>query len=386
MPLDVCICTHNPKLEILAVALKAIANQTLSKDAYQVWIIDNASDPPISDRDLDILAQAGVNYQLLQQPRLGTMYARELASQVIPGEAIVLVDDDNELSPNYLEVAIDILDRQPEIGYFGGKLLSGIKVSYPNWMEQLLPYLGIKDEGDEPISKCIEGEYYWGKWEPPCAGAVIRKVVLQRYFENLQRLAPNVAIGRQGKQGLLSMADSWLASCAYELGLACSYQPRLQLVHHVNPERLKFEYFFRLLYNYGRSDVILRRILDRQININKIESIAEKVRWWENGAISIGYLACLLAVEAGFNDELDRDHPVDFMTILDRYFAEKKLASQAESIELAAIQLELATVQNELIATKQALNLASVQRREFEQTKLWRFHKILCRFKQSILT
>jgi glycosyltransferase involved in cell wall biosynthesis len=378
MPLDVCICTHNPNQEVLAISLKAIANQTLSKDDYQVWIIDNASEPPISDRDLDILTQAGVTYQLLREPRLGTMYARELASQVIPGDAIVLVDDDNELLPDYLEVAVAILAQHPEIGYFGGKLLSGIKVAYPNWMEQLLPYLGIKDEGNEPISKYIEGEYYWGKWEPPCAGAVIRKVVLQRYFENLQRLAPNVAIGRQGKQGLLSMADSWLASCTYELGLACSYQPRLQLIHHINPERLKFEYFLRLLYNYGRSDVILRRILDRQINVNEIESIHEKVQWWENGDISVGYLVCLLAVEAGFSNELDRDHPVDVITILDQYFSDKSAKSRQELIDT---QNGLVAAQSELISTQQALNAAHAQIKSMEQTKLWRVRKALSRLK-----
>ena len=371
MRLDVCICTHNPRIEILAIALKAIANQTLSKGAYQVWIIDNASEPPICEQDLAPLVQAGVSYHLFQESRLGTMYARELASKIIPGEAIVLVDDDNELAPNYLETAIEILDRHPEIGYFGGKLLSGIKVSYPKWMDQLLPYLGIKDEGDEAISKYIEGEYYWGKWEPPCAGAVIRKVVLQKYFENLQRLAPNVEIGRKGKQGLLSMADSWLASCAYELGLFCSYQPRLQLIHHINPERLKFEYFFRLLYNYGRSDVILSRILDRKIKLNKVESIEEKVTWWEKGSISTGYLTCLLAVEAGLNDELEHDNSVDFITILDRYFVEKSAKSNQE----------LLATQGELLASQQALDAAHAQIKSMEQTKTWRIRKIFSRAK-----
>jgi hypothetical protein len=329
--LDVCICTHNPKPELFTLILKAIANQTLSKDAYQVWIVDNASNPAISEDDLSPLAQVGVIYHLLREERLGTMYARELISQAVPGESLVLVDDDNELLPNYLEVAANILENHPEIGYFGGKLLSGIKVDYPEWMNEVLPYLGIKDEGDEPISKRIEGDYYWGNWEPPCAGAVIRKVVLQKYFEELQKLPPNLVLGRQGKKGLLSMADSWLAHCTYQIGLECSYQPQLQLIHHIDPERLKVEYFLRLLYNYGRSDVIFKRILNQPIQENAIESISQKIGWWRGKGISTAYFLCLMAWEAGFNDELNGKNLADFFNILDLAF-NKKEAEEAQII------------------------------------------------------
>jgi glycosyltransferase involved in cell wall biosynthesis/peptidoglycan hydrolase CwlO-like protein len=359
MPIDICICTHNPKVEIFTLILAAIANQTLSKDAYQVWIIDNASDPPISDENLAPLARAGVTYHLLHEPRLGTMYARELASQSIPGDALILVDDDNELSPNYLETAVEILNLHPEIGYFGGKLLSGIKVDYPEWMEELLPYLGIKDRGDIPVSKCIEGDYYWGEWEPPCAGAVVRKVVLQQYFQNLQKLPPNLVLGRRGKKGLLSMADSWIAHCAYELGLECAYQPRLQLIHHINPERLQFEYLVRLLYNYGRSGVILKQILNQPIHSNSIDSISEKIEWWQSGGISVGYFICLIALEAGFNDELHRDNPVEFISILEQSF-QKSLATNKQDVtttqqDLTATQQELTTSRQDLTTSRQDL-------------------------------
>jgi glycosyltransferase involved in cell wall biosynthesis len=342
--IDVCICTHNPRLPVFTRILTAIANQTLSKDAYQVWIIDNASDPPISDRDLAPLAEAGVTYHLLQEPRLGTMYARELASQAIPGDALILVDDDNELLPNYLEVAVEILDRHPEIGYFGGKLLSGIQATYPQWMEQLLPYLGIKDEGDEPIAKCIEGDYYWGKWEPPGAGAVIRKVVLAKYFDSLRQLPPDLVIGRQGKKGLLSLADSWLAHCAYQLGLECAYQPRLQLIHHINPERLQLEYFLRLLYGYGRSHVILRRIIDRPIPPIQNDAVYQHLERWQNSSISVGYFVCLLAWEAGYNNELFReDGEFDFISLLDRYFAESLRSQQ----QVRSLQQQIQSLEND---------------------------------------
>ncbi len=299
MPIDVCICTHNPRLEIFTLILTAIANQTLSKDNYQVWVIDNASHPPIGDRELTPLAQSGITYHLLQEPRLGNMYARQVAAKVIPGESLVFVDDDNELSLNYLEIAVEILAKHPEIGYFGGKLLSGIKVAYPEWMEPALPYIGIKDAGDQEISQRLEGNYYWGNWEPPGAGSVVRKNVLQKYFETLEKLPQNLVLGRQGIKGLLSCEDSLIAKCSYDLGLQCSYQPKLKLIHHIKPERLQFNYFFKLLFNYGRSYVLLNRAIEQKIEHDVVIESFKAFKSWINRSISLDYLICILAKEAG---------------------------------------------------------------------------------------
>lgn len=309
MKIDICICTHNPRLEILTIVLNAIANQTIGKDNYQVWIIDNGSSPPLSTTDIKQLATAGITYNLLCEPRLGIMYARELASRATTGDVVIFVDDDNELMPNYLEVAADILASHPEIGFFGGKLLSGIKVEYPNWMNELFGYIGIKDCGDLPISRCLKGDYDWGEWEPPTAGSVVRRQVLQRYFEKLKLIPPDLVIGRQGSQGLLSSEDSLIAKCCYELGLECAYQPQLQLIHHISDRRLQFGYFVRLLFNYGRSYVLLRKAMGQRVDNNALISVAKALKWWLEKSISLEYLICVLAKEVGFVYELWRSNP-----------------------------------------------------------------------------
>ena len=63
--IDVCVCTHNPRAEIFQVILQAIANQTIGREAYQVWVIDNASNPPISSADLAVLTTAGIKHQTI---------------------------------------------------------------------------------------------------------------------------------------------------------------------------------------------------------------------------------------------------------------------------------------------------------------------------------
>ena len=48
---------------------------------------------------------------------------------------------------------------------------------------------------------------------------------------------------------------------AHRVDLACSYQPELQVIHHLDNRRFKATYLFKLFYGYGRSYVLLERIL-----------------------------------------------------------------------------------------------------------------------------
>uniref|UniRef100_A0A832H5C0 Glycosyltransferase family 2 protein n=1 Tax=Oscillatoriales cyanobacterium SpSt-402 TaxID=2282168 RepID=A0A832H5C0_9CYAN len=258
MVLDVCICTHNPRRDIFVIVLNAIANQTLSKDAYKVWVIDNCSTPPVTDIDLLPLKNVGVDYQIVLEPQLGNLHARRRAVEETNGELLVFVDDDNELTSHYLETAVAIAANNPNLGCFGGKLLLASTIPHPKWIEPLLPYLAVRDFGDDIITNLSN---HWGEWEPPTAGAGVRRQVLKRYLERLSEIPEALKLGRRGRSGLLSCEDSLMMRGAYDLGLECSYQPGLVLIHHLNPTRFKLLYLLKLMYSYGRSHVILERTL-----------------------------------------------------------------------------------------------------------------------------
>lgn len=300
---DVCICTHNPRLELFSLVIKAIANQTLHKSTYKVWIIDNASYPPIKDTSLTHLSTSGISYEILREPKLGIVFARTLAIKSSTSEIIIFVDDDNELPANYLENALNIFAAHPEIGMCGGKLLLPKDILYPSWIQPIIPYLGVKDAGEQPMSGTCQNNYDWRIWEPPTAGAVIRKSVTQNFLQVLETIPNHLILGRRGK-GLLGSEDSLLAYCAYQSGLECSYQPSLQLIHHISSHRLKFTYLLKLLFAYGQSYVLLRKAMNQPISHGMIGSIPKRMDWWLKNHNSRRHLACMSAWELGFMYEL----------------------------------------------------------------------------------
>ncbi len=303
MKIDICICTHNPRPEIFAIVLTAIAHQTISKDSYQVWIIDNGSTPAISDQDLAPLRSVGLKYHSISEPKLGIMYARRRAIEATNSELILFVDDDNELQLDYLANALEIAENNPTIGCFGGKLLIAPALIYPNWIEPFLPYLAIKDPSDTEITKCGKIQE-WGLWEPPTAGMIVRREITTLYLKRLAELPDTLLLGRKGNQGLLSSEDSLLARGSYELGLSCSYQPQLKLIHHLNPQRFRLIYMIKLLYSYGRSNVLLDRALDipvQPMSVNDLVGFLLSRVWHRHKeAQSIQQFLCNFARDLGY--------------------------------------------------------------------------------------
>jgi hypothetical protein len=62
---------------------------------------------------------------------------------------------------------------------------------------------------------------------------------------------------------------------AHRVDLACSYQPTLQAIHHIDNRRFRFRYLLRLFYGYGRSFVRLERILGEPLPPLSVKSAWE---------------------------------------------------------------------------------------------------------------
>ncbi len=59
--ISVIICTHNPRPDYLGRVLEALKAQTLSKDQWELLLIDSASDDPIAGR-VDLLWQPNAKH------------------------------------------------------------------------------------------------------------------------------------------------------------------------------------------------------------------------------------------------------------------------------------------------------------------------------------
>ncbi len=298
--LAVVLCTYNPCREVLGRTLDSLRRQTLAADRYELIIVDNNSSPPLAAGELEALA--GRSIRLVREGRQGLIFARRAGIRAVTAPLIVWIDDDNFLDPAYLETALEIAAREPEIGLFGGIAEPAWDRPAAGWKKPLLGYLGIRDYGDRPITS---REPHWGHWEPIGAGMVARTIIARAYADFIEQSPRAGALGRKGN-ALLSCEDSLLARIANRLGYACSYQPALRLKHHMPPDRLKTTYLARLVYGMGRSYVRLEHLLDRTEALDAIGPLdlirRAAARFKNNGLAGLVELAWDLGYRAELED------------------------------------------------------------------------------------
>ncbi len=258
MKLDVCLCTHDPRPDVLDLAIRSLARQTVGPQAFRVIVVDNASTPPLRDEVLGPLRAAGIDATLTREEKPGLTQARLHAIHRTEAPWMLFVDDDNELADGFIAEGLAFAASRSDVGCFGGKLQLPESVRPPRWAIPFLPYLGIKDAGDAVVTGAARE---WGPWEPAGAGFWIRRDQLEAYRARIERDARSLRLGRSGRNGLASCEDSLMAREGLKLGLLNAYVPALALRHHLDPARFRVGYLLRLMRGYGQSHVLLETIL-----------------------------------------------------------------------------------------------------------------------------
>lgn len=112
---SVIIPTYN-RLRVLRRALSSLAAQTLPPDRYEVVVVDDGSDPPLTSADFP-----AVPYRLTlqRQDHQGPTAARNLGARVSHGGVLVFVDDDVCADPRALESMRDHCRVHPHVVVIG---------------------------------------------------------------------------------------------------------------------------------------------------------------------------------------------------------------------------------------------------------------------------
>jgi glycosyltransferase involved in cell wall biosynthesis len=246
---SIVICSHNPRRAYLERTLKALREQTLPRDQWELIIVDNASAKSLqTEWDIGWHPQS----RHVAEARLGLTYARLTGIREARGEFIIFVDDDNVLDSSYVEIACSIAKRFPQIGAFGGSVAGEFEMTVPEWAQPYLEGLCIKQISRERWAN----EFSWSDAVPYGAGMCVRRAVAQRYCTEVEKEELRRGLDRAGAR-LTSAGDLDLAWTAIDLGLGTGRFPELKIIHLIPSERLTEEYIVRLYAGFAYSNTIL---------------------------------------------------------------------------------------------------------------------------------
>jgi hypothetical protein len=210
LAVSVVIPTHNPRRDYLARVIEALRQQTLSKDRWEVVVVDNGSREAleVASRQTSVVSEKAncvdliwhPNARVVREEMLGLTFARLRGFAEAKGELIVMVDDDNLLAPGYLATAVEIAQERPMLGAFGGRCLPEFEHEPPEWLKGITSGLGVRDLGEKPVVYPCEGEKV-GKYEGESGGLQDQETKRPRGEETAGSLQMAVGSWQGGENG-----------------------------------------------------------------------------------------------------------------------------------------------------------------------------------------
>jgi glycosyltransferase involved in cell wall biosynthesis len=246
--ISVIICSHNPRADYLQRTLQALQQQTLPMTAWELLLVDNGSESPLS-QTINLSWHGAARH--LHEPRLGLTFARLRGIRAAAGKTLVFLDDDNIADPNYLEQVVRIGESHFWLGAWGGQITPEFESTPPDWTRPYWCYLALRD---------IERDVWSNRLDfasAPCgAGLCVRMNVAVAYAESVDKNPLRQMLDRRGTK-LNSGGDSDLAFTACDLGKGVGLFKELRLKHLIPPSRLKPEYLANLLEGISYSTIVV---------------------------------------------------------------------------------------------------------------------------------
>jgi GT2 family glycosyltransferase len=193
---------------------------------------------------------------MVDEPRQGLSHARNRGISVAQGAVIAIIDDDEEVNPEFAAAYLDFFDRHPEAAMAGGKVVPRYETGRPRWMSRFTerPIAGTLDLGahEKPFGRaagqgagCGRRGYVTGY--PAGGNMAVRREVFERHglFDT--------SLGRTGGR-LIGGEEKELFARVTAAGEAVWWMPGAVIYHISPPSKLTSDYFRRLSRGVGASE------------------------------------------------------------------------------------------------------------------------------------
>lgn len=241
--LSLIVATFN-RSEQLLTTLRSVALQSHRAEEWECIVVDNNSKDntrAVVEKFISEHATLNIRYKFVEEQ--GLSFARNGGIREAKGDIVAFIDDDERIVADFVSAYISLFDLHPDAMSAGGEIIAEYPTGRPRWMSRYT---------EEPIANPMSfGQHIrlFPEGRIPGGGnmAVRRKALdIVGLFDT--------SLGRTGKS-LTGGEESDLFERMAEHEMACYYVPRAVMYHIIPSEKLTLDYFKRLNFNNGRSQL-----------------------------------------------------------------------------------------------------------------------------------
>lgn len=241
--LSLLIATYN-RSSWLVRTLQSVIEQDAPLDEWECVVVNNNSTDDTAERFAEFAAQhPEVNMRMVTELNQGLSYARNRGIRESSGEYIAIIDDDERIAPGFITAYISLFDSTPDAVAAGGPIIAEYPHGRPVWMSYFTEraianqmHLGNK------VKEYPEG------YIPGGGNMALRRSAIRRYG------VFDISLGRVGNS-LVGGEESDLFERLRIAQAKYYYTPDAVMYHIIPKEKLTVDYFTRLCYNVGVSQL-----------------------------------------------------------------------------------------------------------------------------------
>ncbi|HEV7333526.1 MAG TPA: glycosyltransferase family A protein [Flavisolibacter sp.] len=240
--ISVIICTYN-RADYIINAVESLYQQTLSKDAFEVFVVDNNSIDNTGELVQEYMtAYSDFHLHYITETRQGASFARNTGSAFARSPLLCFMDDDAVAERDYLERILIFFKNNPDATGLGGRIIPRYIPEEPKWMSHHVSSM----VGNFDYSKTVT-EFKPGKY-PLESNMIVRKKdfdAINGFNTALPGVKGTLRIGGEGKDFFLRLQQR---------GAKIFYDPNIVVHHVVEVKKLTPHYLYRVASGYGRGE------------------------------------------------------------------------------------------------------------------------------------
>jgi glycosyltransferase involved in cell wall biosynthesis len=293
---SIVVCTYNGAKKLNDL-FRYLLNLKVSCFQYEILIVDNNSTDDTFEL-ASIMASSihNLSIRVLKEKKQGKVNALIRGFENARFEYLIICDDDNWLSDDYLLVAFEQLSKNVTIGILGGMGIPHEELILPEWfhLHENAWAVGMQNKFDSQIDNPFPS--VWG------AGMVIRKsawvLILKNGFVSFLTGKTNTNVSMAGE-------DTELCLLVKSIGFDIHFYENLKFIHAIEQYRLTWSYLLKMKIGFARSQVYFD-IYKEYFSNNLVtagmfkkyllKSIASLIRTLALGATSLNYYKSIYIV------------------------------------------------------------------------------------------
>ncbi|MET3979695.1 glycosyltransferase involved in cell wall biosynthesis [Mucilaginibacter sp. UYP25] len=260
--ISVIICCYNGATQ-LPQTLRHLALQVVSPAInWEVIVIDNASTDDtftVASAEWQQYDLPNIDFTVLSETRPRKYHALSTGVDKAKYEYIVICDDDNWLSNNYINEAFQIINSNPLLAAVGGQGIAVSDIDIPVWFWDCQNSYAVGKPNASSADITAKG-YLWG------AGMILRRSL----YKEVNRDLPAILLGPS--QNETARAEDIELCMRFVLaGYRLYYDEALVFSHYILPNRLAEGYKDGLLKINQYQELVLN-LYRKQIAINRLSA------------------------------------------------------------------------------------------------------------------